>query len=260
VHYYQAAACCCRRCAVSRTLDHLLSTQSTWRGVSACIAPRVWRRSAVPSAVHRLLPWLSLRTPSPTALVVLIAAYTPRASFKPQGRNLDFGYINIRSLGNKLDSLLDVRRDKNIDVLFLAETWHDSDSVSIHRLRVELGCQAVDRPRPGARHDTLATNYGGVAAVAFHGIRLTQLDIGVKPTTFEFMCMRVAATTSSCVAAVLYRPGSECVTKMFFTECHDVMDRLAMFTEPSFLVGDLNIRLDCPSDPHACTFVDDLAS
>jgi len=38
------------------------------------------------------------------------------------------------------------------------------------------------------------------------------------------------------------------------------MDRLAMFTEPIFLVGDSNIRLDCPSDPHACTLVDDVAS
>ena len=47
---------------------------------------------------------------------------------------------------------------------------------------------------------------------------------------------------------------------MFFTEVRDVMDRLAMFTEPIFLVGDLNIRLDCPSDPHASTLVDDLAS
>ena len=139
----------------------------------------------------------------------------PDRHLKPQGRNLDFGFINIRSLGNKLDSLLDVRRDKNIDVLFLAETWHDCDSVSIRRLRVELGCQVVDRPRPRARHDTLATNYGGVAAVAFHGVRLTQLDIGVKPTTFEFVCMRFVASTSSCVAAVLYSlSGSQCVTKI----------------------------------------------
>ena len=67
-----------------------------------------------------------------------------------------------------------ISRDKNTDVLFLAETWHYSDSVSIRRLRVELDCQVVDRPRPRARHDTLATNYvyGGVAAVAFHGVRL----------------------------------------------------------------------------------------
>ena len=179
---------------------------------------------------------------------------------KPQGKNLNFGFINIRSLGSKLDSLLDVGRDKNIDVLFLAETWHDTESVSIRRLRAEFGCQVVDRPRPRARDDTLATNHGGVAAVAFHGVRLTQLDIGVRPVTFEFVCMRVIANTLSCVVAVVYRPGSECVRQMFFTELRDVMDRLATFAEPIFLVGDLNIRLDRPSDPYAATLVDDLAS
>jgi len=31
--------------------------------------------------------------------------------------------------------------------------------------------------------------------------------------TFEFVCMRVVANTLSCVAAVVYRPGSECVIK-----------------------------------------------
>ena len=173
---------------------------------------------------------------------------------------MNFGFINIRALSNKLDSLLDVCRDKNIDVLFLAETWHDSDSVSIRRLRAEQGCQVVDRPRPRARNDTLATNHGGVAAAAFHGVRLTQLDLGVKPTTFEFVCMKVAANTSSCIAAVLYRPGSERVRQLFFTELRDVMDQLATFVEPIFLVGDLNIRLDRPSDPHAVTLIDDLAS
>ena len=39
---------------------------------------------------------------------------------------------------------------------------------------------------------------------------------------------------------------------MFFEELHDVMDRLATFAELiiSFLVGDLHMRLDHPSDPY----------
>jgi len=43
---------------------------------------------------------------------------------------LVFAHVNIRSLANKLDDLLDVRRDLAIDVLFLGETWHEADSVS----------------------------------------------------------------------------------------------------------------------------------
>jgi len=79
--------------------------------------------------------------------------------------------------------------------------------ISIRHLRVKFGCQVVDRPWPRARDDTVATSHGGVATVAFHGVRLTQLDIGVRPTTFEFVCMRVVANACwrqhvSCVAAV----------------------------------------------------------
>jgi len=50
---------------------------------------------------------------------------------------LSFGCLNIRSVGNKLDDLLEVRRDQLIDVMFLVETWHDSESVSMGRLRMD---------------------------------------------------------------------------------------------------------------------------
>ena len=42
----------------------------------------------------------------------------------PKGAELVFALLNIRSVANKLDDLLDVRRDLAIDVLFLVETWH----------------------------------------------------------------------------------------------------------------------------------------
>ena len=118
-----------------------------------------------------------------------------------------FGCLNIRSLGNKLDDLLDVRRDQLIDVLFLCETWHDHDSVALRRLRVD-GFQVVDRPRPYDRFDTLATNHGGVAAVAAPGVRLSRLDIGVDPASFELLCVCVVSRSLSCIVAVVYRPGS----------------------------------------------------
>ena len=44
----------------------------------------------------------------------------------PRYVGMSFGCLNIRSLGNKLDDLLEVRRDRQIDVMFLAETWHNS--------------------------------------------------------------------------------------------------------------------------------------
>ena len=78
-----------------------------------------------------------------------------------------FSRANIRSVANKLDDLLDVRRGLAIDVLFLVETWHDADSISFGRLRAD-GFHVVHRPRPRVLDD-LSTNHGGVAAVAAPG-------------------------------------------------------------------------------------------
>jgi len=54
---------------------------------------------------------------------------------------MNFACFNIRSLTNELDDMLEVRRDYDIGGLFLVETSHDPDSVSVRRLRAADGCQ-----------------------------------------------------------------------------------------------------------------------
>ena len=141
-----------------------------------------------------------------------------------------------------MDDLLDVRCDQLMDVMFLVEIWLDSYFVSFRRLRVD-GYHVIDRPRPRLR-EGMKTNHGGVAAVAVPGIRISPVDLGVKPGTIEFLCVRVASGSSACVVAVLYRPGSEPMSSPFFSEISDVLDRLMTFSDPIVLVGDVNVRLD----------------
>src|SRR5664279_1305747 len=173
--------------------------------------------------------------------------------------NVVFGCLNIRSVVSKMVELLDVRRDQSIDVMFLVETWHDDDSVTLRRLRVD-GYQVIDRPRPRVRSDTISTNHGGMAAVAVPGIRLTLIDLGVKPETFELLCVRVVQGSSACVVAVVYRPGSEPMTSLFFSDISDVLDRLVTFADPVYLVGDVNIRLERSTNPATGQFADLLAA
>jgi len=141
--------------------------------------------------------------------------------------------------------LLQVRTDNSIDVVLLTETWHDKNSACFGRLRSE-GFQVVDRPRPRLRDDVLSTNHGGIAVVAVSGVRLLQLDLGITPTTFEHVCVRMttATSSSSCVVLLVYRPGSEAVTPAFFDEFADALDRVATFVDPVYVAGDLNVRLD----------------
>ena len=69
------------------------------------------------------------------------------------------------------------------------------------------------------------SNHGGVVIAAAAGVRLTDVNIGCSPSTFECVAARVASGTLSCLTAVLYRPGSVAVTAAFFTELADVLDR-----------------------------------
>ena len=168
----------------------------------------------------------------------------------PPTANVVFGCINIRSLANKVDDLLEVRSDQSIDVLFLTETWHDADSVCLRQLAAH-GYQHAHRPRPRLREDSMLTNHGGVAVIAAPGVRLSTLDLGIRPQTFELICVRVGVGSSSCIAATVYLPGSEDVTAVFLDEMSDVLDRLATFVEQVYIVGDANVHFEKPTMPPA---------
>ena len=170
--------------------------------------------------------------------------------------------MNVRSLSpSKLDDLLVEIRDRAVDVMLLCETWHDADSVSIRRLRADgFGVVERARRRTCRAESSLTINHGGVAVVVVPGIRLTAVNVGFRPLTFECVAARVTSGTSSCLVVVIYRPGSSPVTASFFTELSDVLDRLSTSTDPLILAGDVNIRLERSSDPGTVEFSDLLSS
>jgi exonuclease III len=131
--------------------------------------------------------------------------------------------------------------------MLLTETWHDADSVSIRRLRAE-GLQLIERSRPRTSVD--GVNYGGVAITASPGVRLSSAVVINKRSvqTFEYLCVRVVCQASSCTVALIYRPGSITVRDMFDVELSLLLGDLATLTEPVFVTGDFNIRLDRPDD------------
>jgi len=62
------------------------------------------------------------------------------------GRSLNFGSANMRSLTPmKLDLLMDEFNVRSLDILLFSETWHDSNSVVINRLRLQLSCSTRTR-------------------------------------------------------------------------------------------------------------------
>ena len=58
----------------------------------------------------------------------------------------------------------------------------------------------------------------------------------------------------------VYRPGSSAVTASFFSELADVLDRFSTYVEPLLLAGDINIRRERSTNPHAVEFCELLDS
>jgi len=131
---------------------------------------------------------------------------------------------------------------------------------SISRLRAD-GFTVVERARPRSRiaATSLSVNHGGVAVVASAGLRLSAVDLGFHPTTFECVAARVVSATCRCMVVVLYCPGSAAVSPSFFAEMTDLLDRVSTFADPIMLARDLNLRLERQCDPHTLNFNDLLA-
>jgi hypothetical protein len=146
---------------------------------------------------------------------------------------LRFGRLNIRSIVNKLDDLLEVRRDRSIDVLCLVETWHDADSATFRRL-LKDSHQVADRPRPRTSSiSDLATNHCGVDLVAAPGVGLTPVAVvDYPPTSFEMTCARLTSGRFSGIVVVIYWPGSAAIQSTFFDELAAVFDGIAAHQEP----------------------------
>ena len=126
-----------------------------------------------------------------------------------------FMFLNVRSLLNKYDDVIEIIRDRRIDICYLAETWHDADSVRMGRPRC-AGFNVVDRPRPRTVDD-LSVNHGGVAIISTADYVLSPIAVG-QPFTFELVCVRVVSGPVAFVVVALYRPGSVAVQPKFFDE------------------------------------------
>ena len=93
------------------------------------------------------------------------------------------GFQNVRSLKNKMKDVLELIEDHKINVMFMAETWHDPESISVSKLwSLGLGILEKARPRLPESVNTLLSNHRGVA-VAFN-------------STFQIMPLKLTLTTS----------------------------------------------------------------
>ena len=78
--------------------------------------------------------------------------------------------------------------------------------------------------------------------------------------SFEHICAYVNGSGLNLLVIVIYRPGSVCVTDVFFNELEDLLERIATYSAPLLLLGDVNVHLDVADDPHTVKFYQLLAT
>jgi len=96
------------------------------------------------------------------------------------------------------------------DVLCLAETWNDADSVSILIVSSSGFDHIVDcpRPRPFATAESLTVNHGGVAVIVAGGARLSVVPVDAFNRTLSSSCVFVSSsTTTSALSSLPSRLG-----------------------------------------------------
>ena len=186
------------------------------------------------------------------------------ASCRSQSQ-LTMASFNVRSINNKSASISDLISEYHLDILSLQETWHEStDSLSL-RCAVPPGYNVVEAARNGKTginemrmHSTAG---GGVAIIYREQYKCHKVVSLPSVKSFEFVCCRITTTARyEFTVLSIYRPGSHAVTNEFFNDFTVLMEALATFTCPIFILGDINIHLERPDDTHTVEMVELLES
>ena len=132
---------------------------------------------------------------------------------------------------------------KKIDGLFLAETWHDSDSVCISLLK-QKGMKVYDQARQMKPYkiNKLSTSHGGVPAIVNAGFELLPMHIDKQSIHFEHICVRISSKSRSVIFLVVYRTGY--APSGFYDDFTKSTNTLSTYNEEVIILGNFNFHLE----------------
>jgi len=180
--------------------------------------------------------------------------------------DLTMASFNVRSINNKSASISDLISEYHLDVLALQETWHENtDSLSL-RSAVPPGYCVVDAARNNDHNDNSDVRMhssagGGVAIIYREAYKCHKVVTLPSVNAFEYVCCRLTTTTRYDVIILsIYRPGSHAITNEFFNDFTVLLESLATFRCPIFILGDINIHLELSDETHTVELIELLES
>ena len=155
------------------------------------------------------------------------------------------GVMNVPSLCNKLDCLIDHITDNRIDIVGITETRlsnDDKNNMSVVNTCLNNGYTLLHSPR------NTGSRGGGVGVLINNRINVKSRMIGVNPEITSFESMEVVITVGSITIrlSVIYRmPPVKSKNGLkqgtFCNEFNDYLEKLSCMNGNIVIVGDFNI-------------------
>ena len=164
---------------------------------------------------------------------------------------------NLRSLTSKHSALLATILDLHLDAIVITESWHlKLEDVAVQRA-APCGYTIFGQARKPMNQNASAAG-GGILIYLRKGMKSSELDLGIQPTTFEAFALKMSTSYGPVCLLAIYRPGSQAVTSQFFDEFQAVLESIATRNSQLLILGDFNIHLDSLADQNAIKFKETL--
>jgi hypothetical protein len=130
------------------------------------------------------------------------------------------GLVNAQSVGNKHAAIYDRIAFDRLDLCAVVETWHHSaDSTQLIACSPP-GYRFIEktRPRTASALQTTPTNHGGICLFYRSTISAREVPLPKFKSGLEALAVYLHAARRTALVVVLYRPGSDAVSNVFFDD------------------------------------------
>ncbi len=141
--------------------------------------------------------------------------------------------LNTRSLNGKGTLLSDIMIERNLDLLFLTETWQMPDDFIELNLLTPPGYSYLTKP-------PLTGRGGGLAVVFKNNYKMTKYDV-LNVSSFECLSFKLAGPAPILIL-MIYRPPKH--NSSFLSELTELLTLACAQHDIIIMLGDFNIHVD----------------
>ena len=146
---------------------------------------------------------------------------------------------NVRSLNEKLTNIMEHILDRQSDVVFLTETWLQSEKNSITAEIKTYGYQLLHNVRKNREKD----RGGGVGIMVKSTLLCKQLSV-THYTSFEHSIVRVPLESKATLYLITLYRLQEIPIATFMDEFSELLDQYVIYHDLCVIAGDFNIHVE----------------